>query len=234
MAAWFASQVGGVGLMLVDFLLTVGIAAILYANGDHFAAGIERFARRLAGVQGVDAAHLAAQAVRAVALGVVVTALVQSCMGGIGLKVAGLPFAAILTAIMFILGVAQIGPAPVLIPAVIWGYSTYGVVWGTVLAVWCLLVGIMDNFLRPVLIRRGANLPLLLIFAGVIGGLIAFGVVGLFIGPVVLAVAYTLVVAWVGTPNPRRRGDENPRPLAFAAPACAPCTARRPRGRLHA
>jgi predicted PurR-regulated permease PerM len=207
---WFAGQVGGVGLMLVNFLLTVVIAAIFYANGERVAAGVDRFARRLAGSQGESAVHLAAQAVRAVALGVVVTALVQSCLGGIGLALAGVRFAAILTAVMFILGVAQLGPAPVLIPAVIWAYWNYGVVWGTGLLIWSAIVGVMDNFLRPLLIRRGADLPLLLIFAGVIGGLIAFGVIGLFIGPVVLAVAYTLLITWVEDPGPRPAVDRAP------------------------
>jgi len=211
--AWFAGQVGGVGLMLVDFLLTVVIAAILYANGEVVASS--RFARRLAGPQGEGAVHLAAQAVRAVALGVVVTALVQSCVGGIGLAVVGVPFAAILAAVMFVLGVAQLGPAPVLIPAVAWVYWNYGVVWGTVLLVWAVVVGVMDNVLRPLLIKRGADLPLLLIFAGVLGGLVAFGVIGLFIGPVVLAVAYTMLVVWVGESAPppvdhgAARGDDH-------------------------
>jgi predicted PurR-regulated permease PerM len=76
-------------------------------------------------------------------------------------------------------------------------YATVGAGWGTFLLVWSLVVGFMDNFLRPVLIRRGADLPLLLIIVGVIGGLLAFGLVGLFVGPVVLAVTFTLVDAWV-------------------------------------
>jgi predicted PurR-regulated permease PerM len=90
---------------------------------------------------------------------------------------------------------------PVLVPAVIWFYWDGHAGLGTVLLIWTAVVGTMDNFLRPVLIRRGANLPLLLIFAGVIGGLIAFGIIGLFVGPVVLAVTYTLLVAWI-------QGDE--------------------------
>jgi predicted PurR-regulated permease PerM len=98
---------------------------------------------------------------------------------------------------MFILAVAQIGPGPVLICAVIWVYSKDGAVWGTGLLVWSIFCTTFDNFLRPMLIRRGADLPLLLISAGVIGGLIAFGAIGLFIGPVVLAVAYTLLLDWV-------------------------------------
>lgn len=194
---WFAMQVGSVGMMAVHFFLTVVIAAILYARGEEAGRGIAAFARRLAGEQGENAVHLAASAVQAVALGVVVTALVQSCLGGIGLFIAGLPFVTLLTALMFVGGVAQIGPAPVLIPAVIWTYWRAGAGWGTFLLVWAILVGVMDNFLRPVLIRRGADLPLLLIFSGVLGGMIAFGVIGLFIGPTVLAVAYTLLAAWV-------------------------------------
>jgi predicted PurR-regulated permease PerM len=194
---WFVGQVGNVGLLLVNFLLTVAITAILYARGETAAQGIRRFARRLAGTQGENAVHLAAQAIRAVALGVVVTAIVQSALGGIGLAVVGVPFVMILTVVMFILGIAQIGAAPVLIGAVIWVYATSGPVWGTGFLLWAIFCTTIDNFLRPVLIKRGADLPLLLIFAGVIGGLIAFGVIGLFIGPVVLAVAYTLLSAWV-------------------------------------
>jgi predicted PurR-regulated permease PerM len=132
-----------------------------------------------------------------VALGVVVTAIVQAALAGIGLAVVGVPFASILTALIFILAVAQIGAAPVLILATIWVYSTSGAVWGTAFLAWSIVCTTLDNVLRPVLIRRGADLPLLLIFAGVIGGLISFGVIGLFIGPVVLAVAYTLLVDWV-------------------------------------
>jgi predicted PurR-regulated permease PerM len=196
-ALWFVGQVGSVGMLLLQFLLTVAIAGILYANGETAAVAADRFARRLAGAQGENAVHLAGQAIRGVALGVVVTAVVQSALSALGLVVVGVPFASILTAVIFILCVAQIGPGLVLIPVVVWIYSTMGGVWGTVFLVWAIFCGTLDNFLRPMLIRRGADLPLLLIFSGVIGGLIAFGVIGLFIGPVVLAVAYTLLVDWV-------------------------------------
>jgi predicted PurR-regulated permease PerM len=194
---WFVGQVGNVGLLLVNFLLTVAITAILYAKGEPAARAIRRFARRLAGAQGENAVQLAAQSIRAVALGVVVTAIVQSGLGGIGLAIAGVPFVMVLTVVMFILGIAQIGAAPVLIVAVIWVYARSGPVWGTGFLLWAVFCSTVDNFLRPLLIKRGADLPLLLIFAGVVGGLIAFGVIGLFIGPVVLAVAYTLLTAWV-------------------------------------
>jgi len=198
---WFVSRIGGIGLLFLQFLLTVIIAAILYSNGQTVAHAAGRLARRLAGPQGENAVHLAAQAIRGVALGVVVTAIIQSALSGIGVAVAGVPFAPLLTAVMFMLCIAQLGPVLVLIPAVIWVYSTSGAVWGSGFLVWATFCTVLDNVLRPVLIRRGADLPLLLIFAGVLGGLMAFGVIGLFIGPVVLAVAYTLLVDWVSESN---------------------------------
>ncbi len=201
LVVWFVAQVGSIGMLLLQFLLTVIIATILYSRGETAVRGANRFARRLAGAQGENAVHLAAQAVRAVALGVLVTAFAQSALGGIGLAVARVPFVPILVALMFILAVAQVGAAPVLIPAVIWVYARSGVVWGTGFLVWAIFCGTFDNVLRPLLIRRGADLPLLLIFVGVIGGLVAFGVIGLFIGPMVLAVAYTLLVDWVSEAN---------------------------------
>jgi predicted PurR-regulated permease PerM len=199
MVLWFVGQVGSIGLLLVQFLLTVIIAAILYANGETVAHGADRFARRLAGARGENAVHLAGQAIRGVALGVVVTAILQSGLSGIGLVIVGVPFAALLTALMFVLAVAQVGAGPVMIPAVIWVYTKSGAAWGTGFLLWAIFCLTFDNFLRPLLIKRGADLPLLLVFAGVIGGLVAFGVIGLFIGPVVLAVAYTLLVDWVGS-----------------------------------
>lgn len=197
--AWLAQQAGGFALVLVQFVLIVVLAAVLYSGGESWAGWMRRFGRTLAGEQGDRMVVLAGNAIRGVALGVVVTALVQSALGGIGLAIAGVPFAGVLTAIMFALCIAQVGPILVLLAATAWAYYALGAGWGTFLLVWSLVVGLMDNFLRPVLIRRGADLPLLLIFAGVIGGLVAFGIVGIFVGPVVLAVAYTLLDDWVGT-----------------------------------
>jgi predicted PurR-regulated permease PerM len=194
---WFVSRIGGLGLLIFQFLLTIIIAAILYAGGETAARGVDRFARHLAGSEGVNAVHLAGQAIRGVAMGIVVTAIVQSALSGIGLVVAGVPFPGILTLAIFLLGVAQIGGGPVLLGAVIWVYSNSGPLWGTGFLVWALFCTTIDNVIRPLLIKSGADLPLLLIFAGVFGGLVAFGVIGLFIGPVVLAVAYTLLADWV-------------------------------------
>ncbi|MEN6373945.1 MAG: AI-2E family transporter YdiK [Smithella sp.] len=194
---WFLSQAGSVGIIAVQLLLTVIIAAIFYATGETASTGVVRFARRLGGQRGEEVAVLAAKTVRGVALGVVGTALIQSLLGGIGLAVSGVPAAPVLTAVMFILCIAQLGPGFVLFPAVIWLYWSGQTAWGTVLLVLTIFVGTIDNILRPFLIRKGADLPLLLIFAGVIGGLVSFGIIGLFIGPVVLAITYKLLVVWV-------------------------------------
>jgi hypothetical protein len=102
-----------------------------------------------------------------------------------------------LTVVMLMFCLAQVGPLIVLIPAVIWTYWTGDTVWGTLLLIWSGFVGTLDNFLRPFLIKKGADLPLLLIFAGVIGGLLSFGLLGIFVGPVVLAVSYKLFQSWV-------------------------------------
>lgn len=197
-AQWVASAVGSFGMLGLQFLLTVIIAVLLYAQGETARAGLIRFGRRLAGDRGEGVVVLAGQAIRAVALGVVVTALAQTVLAGIGLAVAGVPFAGFLTGVILLLCIAQVGPILVLVPAVIWLFWSDQTGWGTALLVWTVGVGTMDNILRPLLIRRGADLPMPLIFAGVIGGLIAFGIVGLFVGPVVLAVTYTLLKDWVG------------------------------------
>jgi predicted PurR-regulated permease PerM len=196
-AKWLAHVAGSVGLLAFEFLLTVGIAAIMYAKGEAAREGLIRFGRRLAGDRGQSVILLAGQAIRAVALGVVVTALVQTVLAGLGLAAAGIPFAGLLTAVILLLCIAQLGPILVLAPAAIWLFWNGSTGWGIALLVWTVVVGMLDNILRPILIRRGADLPLLLIFAGVIGGLLAFGIIGLFVGPVVLAVTYTLLRDWV-------------------------------------
>lgn len=202
---WVLAEVGSIGFLMLQFLITVVIAAVMYSVGEEFADFARRFARRLGGERGADAVQLAGDAIRGVALGVGVTAIVQSVLGGIALAVAGVPVVGLLTALMFMLCIAQIGPFLVLLPAA--GWLLYGgdTGWGVFLLVCTAVVGTLDNVIRPMLIRLGADLSLLLIFAGVIGGLVAFGLVGLFVGPVVLAVGLKLLEAWIAdgeTPPP--------------------------------
>jgi predicted PurR-regulated permease PerM len=201
-ASWALQMTGGFGLIAVHFLLTVILAAALYANGEGVTAGVRMFARRLGKERGERTLVLAGQALRGVALGVVVTALVQTVIAGVGLWLAGVPRVGLLVAVILVLCIAQLGPLPVLLPVVIWLFWSGSVGWGIVLTAITVVVAVADNVLKPVLIRRGVDLPLPLIIGGVIGGLLSFGVVGLFLGPILLAVTYTLFDAWV------RDGDQ--------------------------
>lgn len=219
---WFVSEVGSVGFLLLQFLLTVALAAVMYLDGEAWADTALRIGERLGGERGRHVVALAGDAIRGVALGVGVTALVQALLGGLALAFAGVPFAGLLTAVMLMLCLAQIGPLPVLLAAVGWLFWQGETGWAITLLVASGIVGTIDNFIRPVLIRYGADLPLLLILSGVIGGLFAFGLVGIFVGPVVLAVGWTLMSAWIGDDDPLAvAADEAPPAVPPAPPPAA-------------
>jgi predicted PurR-regulated permease PerM len=196
-AAWTVGQVGSVGMWIFQLFATLALAGVLYARGERVSSGVRIFARRLAGERGDGAVMLAAKATRAVAFGVLVTGLVQALVGGAGLLAAGVPAWKILTAAMFLTSIAQVGAAPIVGFAALWVFAQGNTGWGIALGAWALLVGSLDNIIRPILIGREAHLPVLMVFAGVIGGLLAFGPVGLFAGPVILAVTDSLLRAWV-------------------------------------
>ncbi len=205
---WTAARVGGVGSMIVQFIVTVILSAVLFVHGETAAHGVRRFALRLAGANGDRVVVLAASTIQSVARGIVITALVQSVISGAGLLLTSVPASGLLTAAVFLLCVAQLGPLPVMLPAVAWKFYTGTTVSGIVLLVFTLLASTLDNVIRPMLIRKGADLPLLLIIAGVIGGMLSFGVMGIFVGPVLLSVTYVLLRQWVETaPTPERAGE---------------------------
>lgn len=206
---WTAAEAGNLGLLVLHFLLTVAVAGIFFMRGEAGVEGLRRVAARLGGERATAALSLAGQAIRGVALGVGLTALAQALLGGIGLLVCGVPLAGLLTVVMFLLAIAQVGAGVVLLGATGWLYWNDQTLWGTVLLVWSVLVINVDNFLRPWLIQRSVKLPLLLIFVGVVGGLLSFGIIGIFVGPVVLAVTYELALAWVAEQDvqPPAAGD---------------------------
>jgi len=206
-ARWLLGHAAIVGVFVMHMLITVVIAGILYSKGDVAADFVLRFFNRLSGQRGMSAVKLAGLAIRAVALGIVVTAVVQSALGGIGLWIAGVPAAGILTALMVMLCLAQLGPFLPMLGGVAWLFQNDMKFAAAVLLVWAVVVATLDNLLRPMLIKRGVNLSLLLILAGVLGGMFAFGIVGLFIGPVILAVTQTLLKAWI---------DEAPAPAPIS------------------
>jgi predicted PurR-regulated permease PerM len=213
---WLASTMRGFALLTLQLLLTVAIAGVMYARGEHAAEAVLKFGRRLAGDEGDRVIRLAGQAIRAVALGVVLTACVQASLAGLGLLLGGIPFAPVLTALAFVLCIAQIGPALVLAPSVAWLFWSGDTGTATLLLIWSLVVVSLDNILRPMLMTKGAKLPVLLMFSGVMGGLVAFGLIGIFVGPVVLAIVYTLLGAWIAS-APAPSDDAIDRPSVAAA-----------------
>ncbi|GAB3629788.1 membrane protein [Pandoraea terrae] len=196
-ATWGFARLGSVGILFVHLALTLVITGILFMQGERAVKALIRTARRLGGDRGEEVVRLAGQSIRAVALGIIVTAVTQSLLGGAGLWLTGVPLSGFLTALMLVLCIAQIGPFPVLLCSVAWLYWQGSPTLATLLLVLSLFIGMLDNIMRPMLIRRGADLPMILILAGVLGGMLAFGIVGLFVGPVILAVTYTLLTAWI-------------------------------------
>jgi predicted PurR-regulated permease PerM len=201
-ARWMLSHAAVVGVFVMHMAITIVISGILYMRGEAAGQYVVRFATRIAARRGAEAVKLAGLAIRAVALGIVVTAVTQSALGGIGLWIAGVPAAGVITAIMLMLCLAQIGPLLPLIGGVAWLFWHDAHIAASLLLVWSIMIAMLDNFLRPMLIKRGVNLSMLLILSGVLGGMFAFGIVGLFIGPVILAVTSAILNAWINEQPP--------------------------------
>jgi predicted PurR-regulated permease PerM len=195
--AWLLSFVAGAGFGLLNFLAAIVIAGVLLAHGAASGRLAEALARRLMGPRGADLVVLAERTVRGVARGVLGTALIQSILVGLGLVVAGIPGAAFLTLISFLLSVVQLGPGLVLLGAVVYKFSL-GLTPGAFLFfVWCILAGVSDNFLKPLLLSRGGDVPVWVILVGTLGGLLEHGLLGLFVGPIVVSLGYRLFQVWI-------------------------------------
>ncbi|UDG79445.1 Putative transport protein YdiK [Candidatus Ecksteinia adelgidicola] len=194
---WFISQIVSISHLLLHCILMLLFSCLLYSRGEKVALAIRYFAIRLSFERGDAVLLLGRQAIRSVALSVIATALIQSILGGLGLVISSIPDATMLGVLIFVCCIVQIGPLLILIPASIWLYWNNNTTFSLVLIIWSIIMTILDNILRLILIRIGADLPILLILLGVIGGVFAFGLIGLFIGPVVLAIAYRLVEVWI-------------------------------------
>jgi predicted PurR-regulated permease PerM len=144
-----------------------------------------------------DFVGLAGVTIRTVSQGVIGVAVLQSLLAGIGLKLAGVPHAGVLAFAVLILAILQIGSVIVILPVIIWIWLTKDFVVALLLTIYLLIVGLADNILKPLLMGRGLSTPMLVIFIGVVGGMLAHGIVGLFVGPIILAVAWELMVAWI-------------------------------------
>jgi len=202
------SAVAGTTLGILMFIASVIVAGCLLVPGERLSAGLNTFAKRIAMERGKPFVDLAAATIRNVARGVIGIALLQALLLGMGFLVAGIPGAGLLTIICLFLGIIQIGPAIVVIASIVWAWMDMSTVGALIFTVYMIPAMLLDNFLKPIVMSRGLSTPMVVIFVGVIGGTLAHGIIGLFIGPIVLAVAYEVIVYWV-------RGD------AMAPPAAA-------------
>jgi predicted PurR-regulated permease PerM len=196
---WLIGAARAMADSLVQIILSLIAATMFWANGDGLVSLLHDALRRLGGPVAERALDVAAGAVRGVAYGVFGTAALQAVVLTLGLTAAGIPGAAMLGFIALLLAISQIG-APLLV--VIWGGAAWWLFrhgsdgWGTFMIVWGLLVSTVDNVIRPWLIGFGVDMPLSLTIVGVFGGFVAFGFLGLFVGPTLIAIVYTLLMAW--------------------------------------
>lgn len=190
---------GDAGVGTLKFLLSVALAGFLFPYGSQLVAAGRGFLHRIVPEQSEHFLELAGTTIRAVSQGVIGVAIIQSLLAGIGFKLAGIPGAGLLALVVMILTIVQIGAAIVLVPVIIWVWIDKDFTTALLMTVFLCIVGVLDNILKPLVMGRGLTTPTLVIFVGVIGGTLAHGIVGLFIGPIILSVAWELTVAWIRT-----------------------------------
>ncbi|MGB2958583.1 MAG: AI-2E family transporter [Bacteroidota bacterium] len=188
---------GQTGLALLLFIVSIIIAGVLLANAQAGGRMAENFAIRLVGERGVEHVRMAEATVRSVARGILGTAAIQAMLAGIGLLVAGIPGAGLWALLCLILALMQIGPLPVMLLAAVYMFATADTLPAVLFTVWALVVVASDNVLKPILLGRGVDVPMLVILIGALGGFITSGIIGLFVGAVILALGYRLFMAWL-------------------------------------
>jgi predicted PurR-regulated permease PerM len=199
---WMMQSAGHLLTALGHSLFAVLLAMLFLRNAEACARALRTFAERLLPTRGAELINLAGATICSVAQGVLGVAVLQALAGAIALFVAGVPGAALWSAAILLLAVTQLPPLLVLGPATVWVFNHHGATFGVVFLVWSLLVSVSDGVLKPMLLGRGLSVPTLVILLGAVGGMLSDGIIGLFVGAVVLAVGYELLVAWLKTPSP--------------------------------
>ncbi|WP_428687871.1 AI-2E family transporter [Roseibium sp.] len=179
------------------FVVSIILSGFLFVPGPKLAMGAKRFADRIIAPRGAEFVDLAGATIRGVSRGVIGVAVIQGLLTGVVLIAFSVPLAGVLTFVALFLCIIQIGPALVIVPTIIWAWSSWDVMPALLFTVLMVPVMLIDNVLKPILMSRGLDVPMLVILIGVLGGTIAYGMIGLFLGPVILAVIYELVIAWV-------------------------------------
>jgi predicted PurR-regulated permease PerM len=196
-ALWSLELASNVLVGLLKFLLSIIVAGFLFCPGPKLVNILAQVMEHILRSRGKEMVQLAGATIRNVSRGVIGVALLQSFFAGAGFIVAGVPAAGLLSFATLVLGIIQIGPAILFLPIIVWSWMTMDTAYAFMFTAYMVPVGLIDNFLRPILMARGLATPMPLIIIGVIGGTIAYGIVGLFFGPIVLSVAWELAVAWM-------------------------------------
>jgi len=197
MGSWLLSAAAGAGYGLLQFTLSILIAGLLLANAETSLRAVIALATRLAGKEGVKFVEIAAKTVKGVTRGILGVAIIQGILAGLGFLVAGIPGAGLWAFVAMVLAVIQIGILPVTLPAIIYVFSTAEPLTAILFLVWNIVISTIDNVLKPLLMGKGAVVPIPVIFIGAIGGFMATGILGLFTGAIILSIGYTLYKTWV-------------------------------------
>jgi predicted PurR-regulated permease PerM len=207
---WLLNSAAGAGFGIVSFVISILIAGILLANGARGAQVAKAIAVRLAGERGADLVELARATVRSVARGILGVALIQAILAGLGCLVVGVPGAGLWALVVLILAVVQLPTFIILAPIVVYVFYTTGTVPAVLFAIWNLLVGGCDSFLKPLLMGRGVDVPMLVVFIGAIGGFILNGIIGLFLGAIILSLGFKLFELWLNVNAEEKETSGNP------------------------
>ncbi|WP_295448293.1 AI-2E family transporter [uncultured Thiodictyon sp.] len=194
---WLGGMAAGAGMGILQFIFAIAIAGVLLAHEGAAKRSTQTIARRLAGARGVEFAELATATVRSVTRGILGVALIQAVLAGLGWLAVGVPLAGLWALLALLLSVVQIGILPVALPILIYVFFHSSTLTFVVFLIWTLFVGTIDNILKPILLGRGVEVPMAVIFVGAIGGFLSSGIIGLFVGSVVLVLGYKLFVVWL-------------------------------------
>jgi predicted PurR-regulated permease PerM len=199
---WLVSTGATTGVGLVKFVISLIVAGVLLAHGEQVGNAARGIATRVAGERGPELLLLARATVQGVTRGILGVALIQGLLAGLGMLAVGVPAAGLWALLVLVFAVVQLPTLIVLGPIVVWVFSTASTGVAVLFAIWSLIVGGIDTVLKPLLMGRGLQVPMLVVFMGAIGGFMLDGIIGLFVGAVVLALGYTLLTAWLAAAEP--------------------------------
>lgn len=206
------STTAGIGGVVLQFLIAIVLAGVFLATSEGNSRFADRLFARIFGEQGPEFKELVNATIRSVTNGILGVAVIQTLFASLGFWVAGLPGAGLWAVLFLIAAVLQIGGL-VLIPAVLYAFAAFSTTHAVIFLLWCIVVGAMDNVLKPILLGRGSKVPMAVIFLGVLGGFMLMNIIGLFVGAIVLSVGYKLFMAWLGPDVPVQSPADEERPV---------------------